>query len=155
MTFLLHASNLSPATVVLKAEGSIRADNCFADFRKALLIVKYGTVPSIRPVGCGNLGIELGGLVRAHNQITTVRKFQLDLPPLPRLDHLAFADSVAALQATKITVGIARKRFTSDSSNAGDDCGHDTSPAQFSMQGVYGFTSSESIEPRYSRRVFA
>ncbi len=133
MSFILDSSALPPAPIILETEGAIRTDDRLADFRKALLIVKYGTVPSIRPLGCGNLGIELGGLVRVHNQITTVRKFQLDLPPRPGLNHFAFADRVTTLQTTQIAFCIARKRFTSDFSNAGDDCGHDTSPAQFSM----------------------
>ncbi len=129
VAFFPDCSSLRPATIILKAESTIRTDNRLADFCKALLIVKYGAVAGIRPFRRGNLGIELRGLARSHNQITAIDEFQFDLPPLPSLHHLAFADSVTALQTTQVAVGITRERFTGNFSNAGDDYGHDTSPA--------------------------
>ena len=131
MPLFLYTNHLSTATVILKAEGAIRTDNRLADSRKALLIVKYSTVTGVRSVGCRNFRIKPGGLVSTDGQITAIDEFQLDLPTESSLNHLAFADGVAALQTAQLAAGIASERLTSNSSNAGDDFSHNTAPALF------------------------
>ena len=129
MPLFLYTRIQSAAPIVVKTERTIRADDRLAYLGESRGVVQNRTVAGIRSFRGGNLGVQFGGLVRTDYQIAAIHEFQLNLAARPGLNHFALTDRVAALNAAQISVGIARKRFTGNFSNTGDDFGHGTTPA--------------------------
>ena len=129
MPLLLYASNLPSAAIVFKTEGTVLADNRLAYFGEPCPVVLHRAVAWIRTFQRSNFGIQFGNLVLTDNQFTTIGEVQLNLAAHPGLYHFAFAYRIAALNAAQFTVCIPYKRSTGNFSNAGDNFGHDTTPA--------------------------
>ena len=110
------------------------------NFLETLLIIDHRTVAGIRLFKGANFGIQSGRLTGPNRHFPTVGKFQSNQRAIGGNHTLAFAHSIAHLEAAHLARSITGECFAGDRGNFGNDLGlgHATTPDAVNDSGSVG-----------------